>query len=133
VFKATGLIGINSAGKQKELAKEFIQLLFTKEIQSLNLEGAFPVNKAAMEEWIQFEDKDYYCIASDEKITAYYPEKDARDKIYECVRAANKPMVNDMVMMDMILDEAERYLRGDITAEQAASNAVASINLYLSE
>jgi hypothetical protein len=38
-----------------------------------------------------------------------------------------------MTMMDMILDEAERYLRGDITAEQAASNAVAGINLYLSE
>ncbi len=133
VFKATGLIGISSAGKQKELAKEFIQVLFGKEIQRQNLEGAFPINQAAMEEWIQFEDKDYYCIAGEEKITAYYPEKKARDKIYEYVCAADRPMVNDMVMMDMILDEAERYLRGDITAEQAASNAVESVNLYRSE
>jgi hypothetical protein len=42
-------------------------------------------------------------------------------------------MVNDITIVDMILDEAERYLRGDITAEQAASNAVSSIHLYQSE
>lgn len=41
--------------------------------------------------------------------------------------------MNDMTMMDMILDEAERYLRGDITVEQATSNIVAGIRLYLSE
>ena len=133
MFKATGLIGINSEGKQKELAKEFIQLLFSKEIQSQNFEGAFPVNKAAMEEWIRLDNNDYYCIAADGEITAYYPEKDTREKIYEYVCAADKPMVNDMTMMDMILDEAERYLRGDISAEQAASNITASIQLYLSE
>jgi hypothetical protein len=135
VFKACGLIGINSDGNQKEIAKEFIQLLYSKEIQSLNLEGAFPVNKAAMKEWIQF-DSDNYIVISDEvetTITAYYPDQNSRNHVYECICAANKPMVNDMVIMEMILDEAERYLRGDITAEQAASNAVSSINLYLLE
>ena len=132
VFKTNGLIGINSAGKQKELAKEFIKILFSREIQSLNLEGAFPVNQAAMEDWIRLDDENY-CIADGGVITANYPGKDDRDKIYECVCAADQPMLNDMILMDMILDEAERYLRGDITAEQAASNTVASIHLYLSE
>jgi ABC-type glycerol-3-phosphate transport system substrate-binding protein len=131
MFKAYGLVGINSDGNQKELAKEFIQSLFSKEIQSLNLEGAFPVNKAAMEEWIQLDNNDCYLIV--DSISANYPDQKSRNNIYECICAADKPMVNDMTMMDMILDEAEKYLRGDITAEQAASNVVASINLYLSE
>ncbi len=134
VFKAYGQIGINSAGNQKELAKEFVQLLFSKEIQGQNLWDGFPVDKTAMEELIQRDVVNYFSIPiGEDTVTADYPEADSRKKIYECICAADKPMVNDMTMMDMILDEAERYLRGDITAEQAASNVVASINLYLSE
>ncbi len=134
VFKAYGLIGINSAGNQKDLAKEFLQLLFSKEIQSLDLGDGFPVNKAAMEEWIQKDMINYFSIPIGEAtITANYPEMEERKKIYECIEAVDKPMVNDMTMMDMILDEAEQYLRGDITAEQAANNVAASIHLYLSE
>ena len=134
MYKAYGQIGINSAGDQKELAKEFVQLLFSKEIQSLDLDDGFPVNKTAMEEWVQLDNENYFTIPHGEDyITAYYPEADSRKKIFECISTVDKPMVNDMTMMDMILDEAEQYLRGDITAEQAASNAVASINLYLSE
>jgi hypothetical protein len=78
-----------------------------------------------MEEWIQ-------TVRAD-GITAYYPNQKSRNIIYECICAADKPMVNDVIMMDMILDEAERYLRGEITVEQAVSNIVSSINLYLSE
>lgn len=134
VFKAYGQIGINSAGNQKELAKEFVQLLFSKKIQGLDLKDGFPVDKAAMEELIQRDVVDFFSVPiGEDTVTFDYPDADSRKKIYECICAADKPMVNDMTMMDMILDEAERYLRGDITAEQAASNAVASINLYLSE
>jgi ABC-type glycerol-3-phosphate transport system substrate-binding protein len=134
-FKAKGLVGINSAGNQKELAKEFIQLLFSKEIQRLDLLDGFPVNKAAMEEWIHLDKDNYGFTVGDEEYTidALYPKQKPRKNIYESICAVDKPMVNDMTMVDMILDEAERYLRGDITAEQAAKNAVASINLYLSE
>lgn len=134
-FKANGLIGINSAGNQKELAKEFIQLLFSKEIQSLDLLDGFPVNQIAMEEWIQLDKEGYGFSVGDGEYTieATYPKEKPRKDIFESICAADKPMVNDLTMMDMILDEAEQYLRGDITAEQAAKNAVASINLYLSE
>jgi ABC-type glycerol-3-phosphate transport system substrate-binding protein len=134
MFNAYGLIGINSAGNKKELAKEFIQLLFSKEIQSLDLRDGFPVNKVAMEEWIQLDSDYYYNLSNEvETITVNYPDLKFRNEIYECICAADQPMVNDMTMMDMILDEAEQYLRGDITSEQAASNIVSSINLYLSE
>ncbi len=130
-FRAKGLIGINSAGKQKELAKEFIKLLYSKEIQCYDLKDGFPVNKAAMEEWLQHTKQIGTRVFN--TIDVSYPDLNSRKNLYEKICSVDKPMVNDMTMMDMILDEAERYLRGDITAEQAASNAVASINLYLSE
>lgn len=133
-FKAQGLVGVNSATGQKELAFEFIQLLYSDKIQGQDLQDGFPVNKAALEKMIQ-EDKTISMGATDGEhdIMADYPTADERNKIYESICTLDKPMVNDLAMMDMILDEAERYLKGDITAEQAAQNAVASINLYLTE
>jgi ABC-type glycerol-3-phosphate transport system substrate-binding protein len=134
-FKAKGLVGINSAGNQKKLALEFVQLLFSTEIQRLDLLDGFPVNKVAIEELVQIEKIGVSVGVTDgeHEIRAFYPEEKPRRLIYESICAVDKPMANDMTMVDMILDEAERYLRGDITAEQAAQNAVASINLYLSE
>ncbi len=133
-FKASGLVGINSAGNQKELAKEFVQLLFSTDIQRYDLLDGFPVNQAAMEEWIRVDKDSSIGIAGDGYgIKAQYPTEKRRKLLYESICAVDKPMVNDMTMADMILDEAERYLRGDITAEQASNNTVASINLYLSE
>ena len=134
-YKSSGLVGLNSAGKQKELALEFIQFLFSLEIQRLDLLDGFPVNQAAMEEWIQIGKQGYGFSVGDGEysISASYPNEKSRKDIYEVISAAEQPMTNDLTMVDMILDEAERYLRGDITAEQAAENAVSSINLYLSE
>ena len=134
-FKANALIGINSAGSQKELAKEFIQLLFSEEIQRLDIGDGFPVNKAAMEEWVKLNKEGYGFTVGDGEysVHAFYPKQESREDLYETICEVAKPMVNDIVIVDMILDEAERYLRGDITAEQAASNAVASIHLYQSE
>ena len=134
-FKANGLVGINSASSQKELAKEFIQLLFSTEIQKLDLMDGFPVNQAAMDEWIKINKENYGFTVGDGEtmVQGSYPDQKSRTSIYESICAVENPMVNDITMIDMILDEAEKYLRGDITAEQAADNAVASINLYLSE
>ncbi len=134
-YKAKGLIGINSAGKQKELAKEFVGLLLSTDIQRLDLMDGFPINKAAMEEWVQLnKSNDFASMGDSEYSFQYdYPQEKPRKDLYESICAADKPMINDMTMVDLLLDEAERYLRGDITAEQAAQNAVASVNLYLSE
>lgn len=134
-YKANGLVGINSAGSQKELALEFVKLLFSKEIQSYDFGDGFPINKEAMEDLINIDQGGYTFTVSDGDyyLQAMYPMKDVRDKIYEEIRNLNKPMLNDVTMLDMMLDEAERYLRGDITADQAVSNTLASINMYLSE
>ncbi len=134
-FKANALIGLNSAGSQKELAKEFIQLLFSEEIQRIDLMDGFPVNQAAMEEWVNTDKEGYgYTVGDGEyRVDAFYPNPETRNHLYETICSVTKPMVNDITIVDMILDEAERYLRGDITAEQAASNAVSSIHLYQSE
>ncbi len=135
-YEANTLVGINSTGSQKELAREFVQLLLAEEIQGLMGMEGFPINQTALEQWIQQEPKDKIGMLytdGDYEIRGSYPKLTIREKIYEMISTLSKSMVNDTTMMDMILDETERYLRGDISAEQAADNAVSSINTYLNE
>ena len=132
-YEADTLIGINSAGKHKELAKEFVQLLFSEELQSLTGMGGFPVNTKAMEKWVQQEGSGSTYGDEKDTIRCNYPGVKVRKRIYEELCTLSIPMANDTTLLTMMVDEAERYLRGDITAEQAATNTVGSINTYLSE
>lgn len=133
-YRANTLVGINSAGKNKECAKEFVQFLFSEEVQSQDLNDGFPVNKLAMEKLVEI-DADYKIGTFKDlyEFWGYYPTLESRNLIYEEIKALEGPMENDSTMIDMILDEAERYLRGDISVEQAVDNVLGSINTYLLE
>jgi len=136
MYRANSLIGINSAGSQKELAKEFIQLLFTEEMQKIILGEGFPINKKALEEWRQKDDNYVSSISSgkgDYTINANAPNQEERNELIEKLYSLTTPIVNDTKIIDMILDEAEKYLKGDITAEQAAKNASSNVKTYLAE
>ena len=134
-YRANTLVGINSTSSNKDLAKEFIHFLFTEEIQSEALLDGFPINRLALEDWIdRNENNSSFSVGdSDYHIVATYPTVQARELIYKEIKALERPMENDSTLIDMILNEAERYLRGDITAEQAVDNTLGSINTYLSE
>lgn len=133
-YRANTLVGINSGGRNKALAKEFVQYLFSEELQKEELLDGFPINKLAMEDLVKRNFDSTSSIGDmDYSIIATYPSLQSRELIYEQIEALERPMENNAIMIDMILDEAERYLRGDITAEQAVDNILGSINTYLSE
>lgn len=133
-YEANALIGINNAGKHKDLAREFVKLLFSEETQKLSNLNGLPVNTKALEHMAQIKKPDQITYGNQE-ITFFctYPTPEEKGKILEEIRSLTHPMENNRTLLDMILDEAERYLRGDITVEQAAQNIVSSINTYLSE
>jgi ABC-type glycerol-3-phosphate transport system substrate-binding protein len=134
-YRANTLVGLNSAGNNKELAKEFIQHLFSMDIQGAELYDGFPVNTSVLELLIlKNNEMGTYSVGDGSySISAAYPSLENRKLIYEYIKALERPMENDSIMIDMILDEAERYLRGDISVNQAVDNILAGINTYLSE
>lgn len=133
-YRASTLIGLNSASNNKELAKEFIQFLYSEEIQGADLMDGFPISKIAMEDLINRNVNSSSSFGSgDYQINAFYPTQGNRELIYEEIKSLERPMENDSTMIDMILDEAERYLRSDISIQQAVDNIMSSINTYLSE
>jgi ABC-type glycerol-3-phosphate transport system substrate-binding protein len=133
-YRANTLVGINDGGSNKALAKEFVQYLFSEEVQKEVLLDGFPINKLAMEDLVVRNSDTTSSIGDmDYSILATYPSLQKRELIYEQIKALERPMENDMTMIDMILGEAERYLRGDISAQQAVDNTLGSINTYLAE
>ncbi len=133
-FGTNTIVGINSAGDQKELAREFVQFLFSTDIQSTEMEDGFPIRIEALKKLMS---KSVDPIGWGGRNGYYFqanpPSPEFRDNMYNEICELSKPIVNDMTMINMILDEAEAYLRGDITADQAAQNTVSTINTYLSE
>jgi ABC-type glycerol-3-phosphate transport system substrate-binding protein len=133
-YEANALIGINSAGKHKDLAREFVKLLFSEETQRQSNMDGLPVNTKALEHMVQIVEQDQITYGNQEiTILCTYPTPEEKGMILEEIRSLTHPMENNIALLDMILDEAERYLRGDITVEQASQNIVSSINTYLSE
>jgi ABC-type glycerol-3-phosphate transport system substrate-binding protein len=132
-YEAKGLVAINSSGRNKDLAGEFVRLLFSEQLQGLSGMDGFPINVNALNKWIEKEgDKAGYRDGQD-WLEFPYPSIENREDIIRELSKLKKPVLNDTILLNMILDEAERYLKGDITEEQAADNIISSINTYLAE
>lgn len=131
------IIGINSAGTQKELAKEFVGMLFSQEMQTIDLQEGFSINKSVLEENRTENDENFMAMLSsgesDYTIEATYPTEAERNKLFDTIYSLTTPMENDAIVIDMILDEAENYLNGRITARQAAENVWNNTKTYLAE
>ncbi len=138
MFSPYLLLGINSGGRQKELAKEFTKYLFSREMQEVDLGEGFSVNSTVLKNIRETDIEGNYggTMSSpdfDYVVEYTYPDKEERITLFEKINTLSSPMLNDTSLTDLILDEAESYLRGDITAEQASRNAVNNTETYLAE
>ncbi len=134
MFLPNGLVGLKSASKEKDMAKEFIRFLFSKEVQDANLNDGFPVNMKSLEQWIAHEDESYFAFGDENGIiSATWPHKEERQRIQKIIQEVNNPILIHQVIYNIILEEAIPFLRGDIDADQAAAAALSKINTYLAE
>ena len=129
------LAGVNQATKHPELAKEFVASLFSTEVQQEEFLDGFPVNLAA-QQIICERDNDNYSIGigyGDYHISANWPNRQEREKIYEQLRKVETPVQIDEIVMRMIVDGAENYLNGKETVDQAVHAIHSRITLYQAE
>jgi ABC-type glycerol-3-phosphate transport system substrate-binding protein len=131
MYTAKTVIGMNSFGSQKELAKEFVQTLFSDQIQKIELRDGFPINKTALEEWMTLEIPGGTVTKGN--FETRYANKVDKKILMDKICSLSTPIVNDTTLINMILDEAEKCLRGEITSEQAAKNVTYNTKSYLAE
>jgi ABC-type glycerol-3-phosphate transport system substrate-binding protein len=136
-----GIIGINKALNETELAKDFIHYLFSEENQFVNVKDGFPTNTKAFDSWMSEEEKNksvlYISNTDDEGISHDIQSEnltlEQTNVISSMIKQLTTPLNNNAYVMDMITEEALPYFTGEKDLDTVCQNIVNKVNLYLSE
>lgn len=131
VFVPHGLIAINNATAQKELAAEFVKLCYSETIQDIDLQDGFPVNSKSM---------DHFGTEKDETTQGYrdeyiygQPSTEIMQSVIDIGKSLNVPLNVDGVYLDIIIAETVPYLKGEAGLQETADKIADKTKLYLSE
>ena len=137
VYFPTGLVGVNQATANPQLAREFVKCVFSAEVQKENFNDGFPVSREGLKSQfavtkspvtfgIGFPDWDY-------SISAGYPNEESREKLAALLEGISQPVIPDETLMKMVVDGAMDYCEDRISAEQAAAAIEQQVFLYQAE
>lgn len=140
LYLPKGMVGVNNSSNKKELAQEFLKLLFSEEIQSLDLNDGFPVNEKALSAWSQreaTEDGAGIAIAAGDDdegmFSASEPSGEQLAPFIQLLKEADTPVLIDDVILEVMVDEGIAYCNGEKSLEDAASNILSKSKTYLAE
>jgi hypothetical protein len=138
-----GIIGVNKASKETELAKDFIQWVISEENQSVQVGDGFPMNTAAFNNWLEdnqiHKEEVYDAIAYPKPdgnlrvIEIAYPTAEESKVVFDMAKQLTTPAINHINVMDMIVVEGIPYLAGERDLDTVCANIMNKINTYLSE
>lgn len=138
-----GIIGVNKASEETELAKDFIQWVFSEENQSVQVGDGFPMNTAAFHNWSEdyqnHQDEVFDAIAYTKTdgnirvIEIYYPTAQETQVLFDMTKQLTTPTMNDINVMDMIVQEGVPYLAEEKDLETVCASIMNRINTYLNE
>lgn len=142
-FYASGSIGLNAASKETELAGEFIQYLYSNEIQKINLYNGFPIERKALEKWllevpenaedISFSSSINDGEGSDETISGGYPSEEIRKAVLSLIEELSAPVSQNEILNDMIIEQLAGFLDGSLDIDETLNATAQKVNTYLSE
>lgn len=139
VFLPRQLYGVLASSENGEAAKDFVRFVLGEEVQGNALSFGFPVNQAVFDRQIQ-EDKTVQTTfgSSDENgnyisLAARYPSAAERQQLVTWVNDLTTPALTDRTIRSLITAQAAASMKGSCTVQQAVSQALQSLNLYLSE
>ncbi|MBO5522502.1 MAG: hypothetical protein J5986_02310 [Roseburia sp.] len=142
-FVPCQLAGISSQTEKSGEAEEFLQALLGAECGAYSFSG-FPVNRTAYEEVVEDAANRYdeysqggIAVSTDEgdffEMTFENPTPEELDKITGILESAEKPACMDRVIKEIVLEQGEKALKGDMTVEEAVSEIMKKCSLYLAE
>lgn len=133
------VIGINAASPNLELAKEFVSLLFSQEVQKDNFYDGIAVNPKAAKTWAGKKVETMLGSSVTTKdgveieLTCVWPGEERANEILNMAGQCTQPVDINEVLMKMIVEEATGYFDGEVTLEDAVSSIENKANLYFSE
>ncbi len=141
VFVPAMILGINSKSSQTETAEAFVKYLFSQDSQNISQSGGLPVEKEAFCSVIdghQCEGKEnLFCVGGvEDEILDYAmeptPEEEIK-KLTDLVESLNTPAFRDDVIKDVVAEQGEKVLKGEINPKEATDAIIQKVNIYLAE
>lgn len=154
-FVPHGVAGINSAAKEPELAAEFLQLLFSEEVQDYDLQDGLPMNTASQKAFIEqgcdsLEDDDSELMGgvmvveetgdgeaedggNKASFTFAAPLKTELEQMFDKTSELKAPVFSDGILQEMIMEEAAGYYEGSRELEEILPGILAKVDTYRAE
>lgn len=134
--------GVTESGN-KEIAKEFVKLLLGKKAGN-SVSNGFPVNKTAfgllcsesMDSKLVKDDGSVMFSGNDGKDYSYNTinlTKQQVDQFTAFVESLHKPAMNNRVILNIVLEQGDKYLLGEQNLDNTVDAILKKVNLYLAE
>lgn len=127
VFIPSDLIGISASSQKKELAKEFVQMMLSDEVQRYYVYSGMPVRKSAIEHQRQLY-LDYLNEMEDNQ-----DMKKPEFNFGYLLEGLETPSVINYNISQKISDASEEYCKGNITLDEAVNKIVSEMEIYVAE
>lgn len=137
-------VGISSKSNEKELAADFLKVLLGEEVQS-TLSTAFPINRKGYEKVLELGEQTYGGDGGGVSITMSgdsgnmpslnmsWPEEEELDKLRSFLEKAEIPASTDDTIWNAVKEQGDKYLNESLSLDEACSNIIQKVNLYLAE
>ncbi len=139
------LAGVNASSSSQELAKEFVELLFSDSIQGLTNTDGFPVSAYGLEAMMDYSESEVargMTISSgsvdpetgEEYIkSGTYPPRERLEELVELIKGLDKPFLVESAISQTVWEEMERCYQGQQTPAEASRAICQKVSMYLAE
>ncbi len=137
IFAPSFTISVSSQTNYKEEIRSFIDYMLSPEYQK-TLSWEMPVNRNVFREKgaeavnSTEEYEKYYYLASEE-FEIGYPTQEEIDRMEAYIDGLSRSRTYDESIYEIVYEEADMFLKGDQSAQQAADMIQSRVSLYLSE
>lgn len=143
-YRPEAIAGINKNTKEKKFAEEFVEYLFSEDVQGAQLDDGFPVLVSALDAKVEEAESSKYAslysmsiggeiAGEDFMIEAGFPKvEEVKDFIGLC-KTLDRPANQDRAVWDIYQGEADKVLDGSAGVKEGAENIRKKVELYLAE
>ncbi len=137
IFFPNGLLGVNKLSQKKEIARLFVEFIFSYDIQKRHvLNEGYPIFLKILDEYSEwdFSDSSYSSGAPDGtrvSLREFTQEESAR--MVQIVKEVNTPFSIDYSIWEIIRTVGEDYLKGNKDLDKSVEEIASRIQLYLYE
>lgn len=145
VFWARTLMGINASSANADLARTFLQTVFSADVQGRVL-GGVPVNKKVILDYYadqrrRYEGNNYISgsisLGSVERVVCeiviHVPDETQVDGLIEWIEQADVVYLEDAAFENVVYEEGVSYIREDSSLEEAVDAIEQRLRIYLAE